>query len=450
MVYSLFVMEGFIMPFSHYIKSVFRIAAVLSIVATGLRFVIQPALVASTIETHGLAPFILVNLFVFFLGGLLLGALIKLPALLMRQRYRDRQLMQSTRLQEKDTKKRTSRYNAQLKQYVRDLPVQQTFTPFATEPTHELTNEEATTLLTSLEPNFKSMRQDIFSDESSRQLRETLSRYDRFRSSDVLDFERVDAQLASIGIPESYRALLQDPKQLIAAYESIQTKYHAFNGQRQALVTGAEGERIVQAELEKYADSYVTLYGNRIAYEEGRTVESDVLVFSEQGVFSVEVKNIKSRGDQAIKISKDGVWYARRHPNEAWQVDEQSSKIFDQMNRQVYGSQKFIFDQTGERKTVHPVIVIANNNAHIENETDWRIIRPNQLYPVISKGPDTLTRETCLSLQALFRSHNLGQKAFKHFDYYGETEVLLDNAAFIHAVAAFCITMMETYNHMEK
>lgn len=443
-------MEGFIVPFLQYVKSVFRIGAIFAVVVTAFRFFIQTPLVTAVIEEGGVASFLFANLFFFFVCGLFLGALVKLPALLMRQRYRDRQRAQAARLQENDTKKRTARYNALLKRYVRDIPVQQTFTPFATEPTHDLTNEEATTLLTSLEPNFREMRQDIFSDESAHHLRETLQRYDRFRSSDVLDFDRVDAQLASIGIPEPYLALLRDPSALIASYESIQTKYHAFNGQRQALVTGAEGERIVQAELEKYADSYVMLYGNRIAYEENRTVESDVLVFSEQGIFSVEVKNIKSRGDQAIKVSKDGVWYARRHPNEAWQVDEQSSKIFDQMNRQVYGSQKFIFEQTGERRTVHPVIVIANNNAHIENETDWRIIRPNQLYPIISKGPDALTRETCLSLQALFRSHNLGQKAFKHFDYYGETEVLLDNAAFIHAVAAFCVTMIETYNLMDK
>ena len=438
------------MPFSLYIKSVLQLGAWSAVLLTILRVIVEPEKSARLMEELGNVPFIIGNLILFFIVGAILGVFIFLPNLVMRKRYRAKQLAKSEKQQGNEMKRRTDRYNALLKSQVLNIPLEQSYTPLSSEPTYELTNEEATTLLTSLEPNFKSMRQDIFSDESARRVRETLTRYERFRSSPVLDFDRVDAQLASIGVPEPYLALLRDPNALLASYEAIQTKFHTFNGQRQALVTGAEGERIVQAELEKYADSYVTLYGNRIAYEENRTVESDVLVFSEQGIFSVEVKNIKSRGDQAIKISKDGVWYARRHPNEAWQVDEQSSKIFDQMNRQVYGSQKFIFDQTGERKTVHPVIVIANHNAHIENETDWLVIRPNQLYPVISKGPDTLTRETCLSLQALFRSHNLGQKAYKHFDYYKETEVLLDNAAFVHAVAAFCITMIETYNYMEK
>lgn len=348
--------------------------------------------------------------------------------------------------------KRTERYITLLDQQFRTLPwdYDRGVLALADEPSVEWTNEEAAATLTNLSPRLNELRQDHLSEDRLRQKKEVFARYGRLLDSGLIDVERLNTFIRESNLPESFQQALIHPRPLVDTLDAMKVRSYEMNGQYMALSAGIEGERVVIEELDKYADSYTTLYGNRIAYDERHTIESDALVFSERGIFTVEVKNIKSKGDQYIKISKDGVWYARRSQTEDWQVDEYSSKIFDQMNRQVYGSQKFIYDQTGERLTVHPVVVIANANAKIENETDWVVIRPNQLYTVISRGPDQLSPETCESLRNLFKAHNLGQKAFKHLDYMKEYDHLLQNMLFITHVSNALQVMLSTYNDMEK
>lgn len=440
------------MKFHEYIRSNMKIAIILMSVFVSLELLFRREGVETVITDYGIGWSIVLLTFVHFILGFLIAMVYNLPSLLFRKRYRRKVEQKETLTKEARLKKRTERYIGLLQSEFRTLSLNQDYAiqPLTDEPSVEWTNEEAAVTLTNLSPRLTALRQDHLSEDRLRQKKEVFARYGRLLDSGLLDVERLNAFLRQSNLPEHFKQALIQPRPLVDMLDAMKTRSFEINGQHLALAAGIEGEQVVMQELDKYADSYTTLYGNRIAYDERHTVESDALVFSERGIFTVEVKNIKSKGDQYIKISKDGVWYARRSLSEDWQVDEYSSKIFDQMNRQVYGSQKFIFDQTGQRLTVHPIVVIANDNAKIENETDWVIIRPNQLYTVITRGPDQLSQETCESLRDLFKAHNLGQKAFKHLDYMKEYDLLLQNMLFITHVSNALQVMLTTYNEMEK
>ena len=187
---------------------------------------------------------------------------------------------------------------------------------------------------------------------------------------------------------------------------------------------GHDGEQIVMNELDKYSNSLKVLYGNRFDARRDGTVENDALLFTDAGVFSIEVKNIKSGGNQSIHIAKDGRWSEKNHAQGEWKPDERSSKIIDQVNRHVYLTEQFLQSHadelthvyTKDQLTVHPIIVIANNNVTIENETDWKIVRPNQVFSLV-RGAQVLSEVEQEELKALFERHDLGQKKFKHLNF---------------------------------
>lgn len=187
---------------------------------------------------------------------------------------------------------------------------------------------------------------------------------------------------------------------------------------------GHEGEQIVTDEIDKFGKSLKALYGNRFDAGSDGTVENDVLIFTDGGIFSLEVKNIKSGGNQSIRISKDGRWSQKSHENGTWRIDEQSGKIIDQVNRHIYLTEQFLLSHepelkqtyTKEQLQVHPIIVIANNRVTIENETSWQIVRPNQIFSLV-RGKHILSEAAQDELKALFEAHDLGQKPFAHTHY---------------------------------
>lgn len=440
------------MKFHEYMRSNTKIALILMTVFVSLELLFRREGVATVLRDYGIGWSVILLSFMYFILGYVIAMFYNAPSLLFRKRYRRKVEKKAMLAKQTRVTKRTEHYIELVQPKFRALAWNHDYAihSLAAGPSVEWTNEEAAATLTNLSPRLTTLRQDYLNEDHVRQQKEVFDRYGRLLDSGMIDVERLNAFLGQSELPKHVRQALIHPFPLVDTLEAMKARSYEINGRHLALSAGIEGEQIVMQELEKYADSYTTLYGNRIAYDAHHTVESDALVFSEQGIFTIEVKNIKAKGDQFIKISKDGVWYARRGLSEDWQVDEQSSKIFDQMNRQVYGSQKFISDQTGERLTVHPVVVIANANAKIENETDWVVIRPNQLYTVISRGKDQLSQETCESLRDLFKAHNLGQKAFKHLDYTKEYDQILQNTLFIHHVTTSLLILLSTYNEMEK
>lgn len=196
--------------------------------------------------------------------------------------------------------------------------------------------------------------------------------------------------------------------------EFLKKALEELKNARMAIKTGVEGEMMVLDYLEDFKDTLLPLNGIRFQSDKG-TVENDVLLFTEQGIFSLEIKNIGANGYKVVKISKDGLWYDKGYHD--W-IRSDKDKIFDQVNRHTALTERLIGESFGfkDKYQVKSMIVIPNKNLEIENESIFNIVRPNQIVPLIREMPKVLTREECLELQKFFISKDIGQAKFEHLD----------------------------------
>ena len=70
---------------------------------------------------------------------------------------------------------------------------------------------------------------------------------------------------------------------------------------------GLTGEKNVNKELDMYKDMFVNIPNVRFEVD-GQTVESDNILISKKGIFTVEVKNFSPKGNYGLHITKDGQW----------------------------------------------------------------------------------------------------------------------------------------------
>lgn len=192
-----------------------------------------------------------------------------------------------------------------------------------------------------------------------------------------------------------------------------------FKNGRMRVKTGFEGELRVKEFLDDFEETMTPLHGVRFQSERG-TVENDSLLFTPQGIFSLEVKNIGQSGDKKIKITNDGMWYEWKYNK--W-IKSDRDKIFDQVNRHTALTEKLLREQFGadERYHIKSIIVIPNTNVEIINESKFHVVRTNQLVSLIRENPSILTLEERLALKAYVASKDIGQGTF---EFYSPTELV--------------------------
>lgn len=279
------------------------------------------------------------------------------------------------------------------------------------------TNDDAVMLLQKWKSDLEQIMANHWDKEINQFYENTISTFKQNIYHSSLNTESIYEYFKTLNIPEMYKQILRDPHLLKSELNKVEILNKELNQDFKRLQRGVLGEQVVEKELLKYQGDYMTLFGNRIDMGEDGTVENDVLIFSENGIFTLEVKNIKSTGDQYLKISKDGLWYERNSLYSEWQVDEKSSRIVDQVNRHVYLTQKFVTQTTTNKVHVQPIIVISNDNVVIENETEWIIVRPNQIYSCIRNAQRQFTRDQAEEYYRLFEKYDIGQAKFQLIDY---------------------------------
>lgn len=267
--------------------------------------------------------------------------------------------------------------------------------------------------------------------------------YRRSMLSDDLDLERIHASVQQSDIPSQYKEVLVHPNELLRLSDRLTEIKEELEDDFRRLKKGLDGEEVVRREVDKYRGELFPLYGNRIDMGDEGTVENDVLIFSERGIYTIEVKNIKSEGNQFLKISKDGIWYTRNTVDGEWRRDENSTKIIDQVNRHVYLSQQFLLRHTQKRISVRPIIVISNDNVTIENETEWIVIRPNQIYSIVLRGGDILDETLIRECHDCFVRNDIGEAKFKVRHYGSMVRGLESEISFIDE----CTELLSEINH---
>ena len=202
--------------------------------------------------------------------------------------------------------------------------------------------------------------------------------------------------------------------------------------ERNAIYLGVTGERRVADYLQGFADELNPLYGVRFQSKKG-TVENDVLLFTTRGVFSLEIKNIMSKGNQKLKVGRDGQTYEWR--NGDWKSSSHT-KIFDQVNRHTVLTEKKLAEKfTDKLETeVRTIIVIPNENVEIFNESHFEIMRPSQIHAYLRKEPIRLTEELAEQMREFMEKQDMGQGKFTFPDIEAYSEALQIRMKFINTL----------------
>lgn len=177
---------------------------------------------------------------------------------------------------------------------------------------------------------------------------------------------------------------------------------------------GLGGEKRVNEELDMYDDIWINIPNVRFEVD-GQTVESDNIIVSTKGIFTVEVKNYSPKGSYGLHITKDGQWLKVLSNGLA----EPMKDVASQMNRHIAYKQKLINSKWNEKFgratkpfTLEPIFVIANDTVRIQNDSDLPIMRISNIYHQIMKYPDILTQEQVEQLAAIVHENTLPAKKY--------------------------------------
>jgi hypothetical protein len=151
------------------------------------------------------------------------------------------------------------------------------------------------------------------------------------------------------------------------------------------LMTGHVGEERVETVLKPYEGQIITIPNLRIEVE-GNSVESDFIIVSPYGVYVLEVKNLGNKSQYGLRIEKDGRWTKTYGGKK-----EITKSPVEQNERHILYLEKYINQALGrgldEHIRLQGMVVIANDNVDIRNETDDIIIRYGNIMNTIRKRP---------------------------------------------------------------
>ncbi len=204
------------------------------------------------------------------------------------------------------------------------------------------------------------------------------------------DWSQFDTTLCSYIIQEAYeipklKKSFDDCKNL---YYSVLNSFNNFKEQyfmeSGIINTGTMGEQRVIDFFSIYEDE-VKCFSN-IRMEEKFSFETDMLVLTEGGIYSIEIKNFSESGRYGLHISKDGQWLKVINGKET-----PSKDVMKQVNNHLILGERFINKKLKEKGItekidLEPIIVIANDNIQVNNESDAQIVRISKLHTILKNG----------------------------------------------------------------
>lgn len=175
---------------------------------------------------------------------------------------------------------------------------------------------------------------------------------------------------------------------------------------------GYFGEESVEKEIKIY-DDYITYLSNIRFEVDGISVETDGVIVCDKGVFALEIKNYGKAGDTII-LRKDGKIIIRDKNKRERVLD-----VVQQHNRHCALKQKRINKELKELGIDHeyiiinPIIVIANNDVDIINESDIKILRASSvIHEILSTKENYLSKEIQKSIIEIVEKNKLPLKSY--------------------------------------
>lgn len=227
----------------------------------------------------------------------------------------------------------------------------------------------------------------------------------------------------NIDLLKSCGDLTEDRNLFRDRFENILSEY---KNDITRIEAGVIGEERLQKELNLFKDILTCLYNIRIE-PDGETIETDAIVISTHGVFSIEIKNYGEDGNYNIEITSDGQWIKKYNDYETPMND-----VGQQVNRHVGLAQRFMNEKLKEK--IHgdipyiymePIYVIANDVVRVKNDSMLPILRPSQVYNYIRSKPEQIPKEYISTIKDIFETNSLPAKKYPLRDYDKELDALL-------------------------
>lgn len=205
-------------------------------------------------------------------------------------------------------------------------------------------------------------------------------------------------------------------------YPYVSIAHECLNGIRHArrrVEQGINGEKALEETLALYDDRFRVLTNVRIV-ENGISAESDAIIVSRHGVFTIEAKNFSEKGQYGLHIAKDGKW-SKIEGGAQKPMDD----VVEQNNRHILAKQNLLnreLKQQGKLEKddyldVEGIITITNNVVDIQNESDFPILRLSHLYNHMRKHPVIYSEEQVNAMVDIIKNNMQPPQRFPLPDY---------------------------------
>lgn len=194
---------------------------------------------------------------------------------------------------------------------------------------------------------------------------------------------------------------------------------------------GVEGEEIVLSKLNEYNEykEYKVIAGLTIKIDEHKYRETDLVVITQSGIFVAEIKNWHG----GLFVAKDGLFVLNGNVVDS-PVHQNMEHI--KCNRKLIIEELKKLGQDGTNIPFYPMIVIANDELGVTNESDdILIIRASALtnYLYQNSNVQILTNEQQQQLYDIFIRNNDDSMKVPYNSYVEEMERLLNDINYLNS-----------------
>lgn len=202
-------------------------------------------------------------------------------------------------------------------------------------------------------------------------------------------------------------------------YQSYFLGVREFYKQRMNVVrSGVVGENRMDKELISFSRNNEFYYlKNAVLQYNGKSFETDFLIVSKHGIFSLEVKNIGANGNLTIRIAPDGQWLKILGNGDKVPMQDVSSQVNYHISMTEGLLQEYKRQKGKELPEVKPVIIIANNNVMLDNQANLPIYRVSQFIHEMRSLPVVFNEQEMKEIYNWFTQFEVEQKSYEVLDY---------------------------------
>ncbi len=197
----------------------------------------------------------------------------------------------------------------------------------------------------------------------------------------------------SLDIKKSEYQVIKEQR---AAFEKEYAKMKKFHS---IAVNGIKGENATFNAL-KMLDYKIRILQNVNTYLDTEVVEHDVLIISESGIFTIEIKYVSTD----VEITEQGMLKRKN--------------IIEQTRKHIHSLKRLLIDTKYSEIPVYSIIVFSNDSCNVVSKNkNITVCYRNDIENIIfdeNKYPLCLTKEDCIEIEEIISEKGKNIKAIKY------------------------------------